>query len=252
MSQRDSIDLNADVGEGAGCEEELIPLVSSVNIACGAHAGDARTMRQALEIAGRHGAAVGAHPGFADPGHFGRRELPVSPAAAAELVLLQARRLEEMAAGVGLRVGHVKLHGALYNMAARDPSLGAAIVEALAREERAGHPRWRLFTLAGSSMEALGRAAGLSVLAEAFADRTYTPGGGLTPRSEPGALIVDEDAAVRQALRIAGEGTIVATDGSVVPVRADTLCLHGDGPRAVAFARRIRMEFARAGISVRC
>jgi UPF0271 protein len=250
MSQRRSIDLNADVGEGAGSDEELIPLVSSVNIACGAHAGDAATMRQALELARRHGAAVGAHPGFADREHFGRRELPVSPAAAAELVLGQARRLEEMAAGVGLRVGHVKLHGALYNMAARDPSLGSAIVEALVREGRAGHPRWRLVTLAGSPMEALGRAAGLTVFAEAFADRTYTRDGALTPRSELGAVIADEDAAVRQALRIAREGTVVATDGSVVPVKADTLCLHGDGPGAVAFARRIRIEFARAGIAI--
>ncbi len=247
MSRRGSIDLNADVGEGVGSDEELIPLVTSVNIACGAHAGDAATMRQALELARRHGAAIGAHPGFADPEHFGRRELPVSAAAAAELMLGQAGRLEEMATGIGLRVSHVKLHGALYNMAARDPLLGSAIVEALV-----GHPRWTLVTLAGSSLEALGRAAGLSVFAEAFADRTYTRDGTLTPRSEPGALISDEDAAVRQALRIAGEGTVVATDGSVVPVNAETLCLHGDGPRAVAFARRIRMEFARAGIAVRC
>jgi UPF0271 protein len=209
-------------------------------------------MRQALDIARRHGAAVGAHPGFADPGHFGRRELPVSPAQAAQLVLGQARLLDEMAAGLGLQVVHVKLHGALYNMAARDPALGAAIVAAIARERRSGPPRWKLVTLAGSPLEALGRAAGLRVIAEAFADRTYAADGALTPRSEDGALIADEDAAVRQALRIAAEGSVVATDGSVVPVRADTLCLHGDGPRAVAFARRIRAEFARAGIAVRC
>ncbi len=251
MKRRRAIDLNADVGEGAGFDDELIPLVSSVNIACGAHAGDAGTMRQALALALRHGAAIGAHPGFPDPKHFGRRELSVSPEEAAELTLAQTRHLEELAADLGARVGHVKLHGALYNLAARDPSLGSAIVDALVREGGAGPPRWKLVTLAGSSMEALGKAAGLCVVAEAFADRGYTRAGALAPRSEKGALIADEDAAVRQALRIAIEGTVVATDGTVVPVEAATLCLHGDGPRAVGFARRIRAELERAGIAVR-
>jgi UPF0271 protein len=251
MSPRDSIDLNADVGEGCDSDAELVPLVSSVNIACGAHAGDLRTMRLTVALALRHGAAIGAHPGFADREHFGRREIPIAPAEAAALVVDQAILLQAVAAELGARVGHVKLHGALYNMAARDRALAAAIVEALAAWGRASALQFTLVALAGSEMVEIGRARGLAVAGEAFADRTYRRDGTLTPRSEPGAVITDEDAAARQALRIAGEGTVLAADGAEVPVDARTICLHGDSPRAVSFARRIRGELAAAGIAVR-
>jgi UPF0271 protein len=249
---RASIDLNADVGEGAGGDAELIPLVSSVNIACGAHAGDREAMRLAVALALRHGAAIGAHPGFADREHFGRRELPVSPAQAAALVLEQARLLQEVAARLGASVGHVKLHGALYHLAARDAALATAIVEALVEAGRGSGPRWALIALAGSPMVSIGRARGLRVVGEAFADRTYRSDGTLTPRSAPGALVSDEDAAARQAVRIAREGTVLAADGAEVAVDAGTICLHGDGPHAVGFARRIRQGLAAAGIAVRC
>lgn len=252
MNPRASIDLNADVGEGSASDADLVPLVSSVNIACGAHAGDLESMRRTVALALRHGAAIGAHPGFADREHFGRRELAIAPSEAAALVLGQARLLQGVAAGLGARVGHVKLHGALYNMAARDPALAEAIAGALAEEgSRTGSP-WTLVALAGSVLASIGRASSLRVVGEAFADRSYRRDGTLTPRSEPGAVIDDEDACARQALRIAAEGIVLAADGSAVAVDADTICLHGDSPRAVAFARRIRAELAAAGIAVRC
>jgi UPF0271 protein len=252
VNRRASIDLNADVGENCGFDAELVPLVSSVNIACGAHAGNLDTMRQAVALALRHGAAIGAHPGFADREHFGRRELAVSPAEAAALVVEQARLLQMVAAGLGAKVGHVKLHGALYSMAARDRALATAVVEALAEANRRSGSPLALVALAGSELVSLGRARGLRVAGEAFADRSYRGDGTLTPRSEPGAVIADEDAAARQAIRIAREGLVQAAEGAEIPVDADTICLHGDSPSAVGFASRIRRELAAAGIAVRC
>jgi UPF0271 protein len=251
MSQGRTIDLNADVGEGCGSDAELVPLVTSVNIACGAHAGDRATMREAVGLAMRHGAAIGAHPGFADKSSFGRRELSINPAAAAGLVLGQARMLQEVAAELGARVGHVKLHGALYNMAARDPALAEAVAGALAGDSRGTGSPWILVALAGSALVAAGRRHGLRVVGEAFADRTYRRDGSLTPRSEAGAVISDEGAAARQALRIATLGLVESADGAEVAVDARTICLHGDSPSAVAFARRIRRELDAAGIVAR-
>jgi len=252
MNPRASIDLNADVGEGVGQDEELVPLVSRVNIACGAHAGDEGTMRRAVALAVRHGVAIGAHPGFADREHFGRRELAVSPAEAAAIVIGQARRLQEVAAGLGARIGHVKLHGALYNMAARDAGLAAAVADALVAAGRESGAPWVLVALAGSKLAALGRARGLTVLGEAFADRAYGRDGALVARHEEGAVLADEAAAAAQALQIAATGTLTAADGTQVCVDADTICLHGDRPGAAALARRIRRELAAAGIAVRC
>jgi len=251
VSVRASIDLNADVGEGCGRDAELIALVSSVNIACGAHAGDEAAMRGAVALALRHGASIGAHPGFADRGHFGRRELPVSPTEAAALVVEQALALERIADALGARVCHVKLHGALYNMAARDRPLAAAVADALAEAGRRSGTPWALFALAGSELASAGRARGLAVLGEAFADRSYARDGSLLPRSDPGALIADEDAAAAQALMIARDGAVRAADGTEIRIDADTICLHGDSPGAVSFARRIRRELMSAGISVR-
>jgi 5-oxoprolinase (ATP-hydrolysing) subunit A len=248
---RGYIDLNADVGEGMASDADLIPLVSSVNIACGAHAGDEATMRAAISLALRHGAAIGAHPGFADRENFGRRELSIRPAAAAGLVIGQARLLSDLAAGLGAAVGHVKLHGALYNMAARDAPLADAIASALAAEVLGRGRSWTLVALAGSVLASIGRERGLRVVGEAFADRTYRSDGALTPRSELGAVIEDSEAAARQALQIATERTVTSADGARVPIDAETICLHGDRPSAAAFARRVREVFAGAGIAVR-
>jgi 5-oxoprolinase (ATP-hydrolysing) subunit A len=248
--KRSAIDLNADVGEGFGTDDDLVPLVSSVNIACGAHAGDEGTMLRALALAREHGIAIGAHPGFADRENFGRRELSINPAAAAGLVLGQVRMLRDLAGTLGARVGHVKLHGALYNMASRDPALAKPIAAALAADARDSGHRWILVALAGSVLASVGRDLGLTVVGEAFADRAYRHDGSLVPRSEPGSLIGDPDLASRQALQIAAMGTVTGTDGVDISVDAGTICLHGDGPSAVDFARRIRRDLAASGIEV--
>jgi UPF0271 protein len=248
--KRRAIDLNADVGEGCGFDEGLIPLVSSVNIACGAHAGDRAAMRAAVELAKRHGAAIGAHPGFADRENFGRREISIAPAAAAALVIGQLRLLEEVAREAGAGVGHVKLHGALYNMASRDEALADAICAALAAENpRAGERV--LVALAGSRMAASGARHGLRVAREAFADRRYRPDGSLAPRSEEGSVLEDAEAASRQALAIARDGRVEAAAGDFVAVEADTICIHGDRPGGAELASRIRRELDACGIDVR-
>ncbi len=236
------IDLNCDLGEGAGHDAELMPLITSANIACGAHAGDYATMHATRALAERYDVAVGAHPGFADRANFGRVELPVTPAEAHALVEAQIRALQALGP-----VRHVKAHGALYNLAGRD----AALAEAIAAAVRACGAELILFALAGSALVRAGQAQGLRVASEVFADRTYRRDGSLTPRSQPGALIEDEDQAVRQVLRMVREGVVRASDGSDVPIIADTVCLHGDGAHAVAFARRLRTELESAGVEVR-
>jgi len=235
VSRPTHIDLNADVGEGCASDAQLVPLVSSVNIACGAHAGDLATMRRAVAMAQRHGVAIGAHPGFEDRENFGRKEIAMAPGKA----------------GLGARVGHVKLHGALYTMASRDRVLAAAIVAALSVAAQESGSRWVLFGLAGSEMLSIGRAFGMRVAGEAFADRLYRPDGTLCPRTEAGAVIEDEAAAARQAVRLAKEGLVRATDGADIKVEADTICIHGDGPNAVGVAHRIQDGLELAGINVR-
>lgn len=236
------LDLNCDLGEGAGHDAELMPLVTSANIACGAHAGDPATMRATVALAQKHGVAIGAHPGFADRENFGRRELALSPAEVRALVTTQIEALRALGP-----VRHVKAHGALYNLAARDAVVAGAIADAV----RAVDPALVLFALAGSELVRAGEARGLRVASEVFADRTYQRDGSLTPRSRPDALIHDEDEAVAQGLRMVREGVVRATDGTDVPLAADTVCLHGDGPHAVAFARRLNEELRRAGIELK-
>jgi UPF0271 protein len=235
------VDLNCDLGEGAGHDAELMPLITSANIACGGHAGDEATMRAAVALAQRHGVAIGAHPGFEDREHFGRREMKVSAEELAELVARQIAALRAIAP-----VRHVKPHGALYNLAARDGAVAESVVEAV----RAVDAGLVLFALAGSALARVGREKGLRVAEEVFADRTYRRDGSLTPRSEAGALIEEEAAAVAQVRRMVNEGVVRATDGADVPIRADTVCVHGDGAHAVAFAQRLRRELAEAGVEV--
>ncbi len=224
------VDLNCDLGEGAGQDEAIMPFLTSVNIACGAHAGDEATMRQVAALARRQGVAVGAHPGFVDREHFGRRELPLSPAEIHVLVKNQIAALQRIAA-----VRHVKPHGALYNLSARDAQVARAVAEAV----RACDPGLFLFGLAGSLSLEAGRAAGLRVVSEVFADRSYQPDGTLTPRARPGALVETEDAMLSQAREMVLRQRVRAVDGSWVALKAETICLHGDGPQAAAFARRL-------------
>ncbi len=228
------IDLNCDLGEGAGQDGELMPLITSANIACGAHAGDADTMRATVELALRYKVAVGAHPSLPDRENFGRIETPVGPEEVRLLVLSQTRLLQIIARQSGAAVTHVKPHGALYNMAARD----AEIAGAVARAVHEADPQLVLFGLAGSQLIAAGKAAGLRVAGEIFADRAYLADGSLQPRNQPGAMIADARVAVAQVLRLAREG-------------ADTVCLHGDGPQAVFFARKLREALAAARVEIK-
>lgn len=239
-----TLDFNCDLGEGAGHDAELMPLISSANIACGAHAGNLETMIETIELAAKRKVAVGAHPGYFDLENFGRVERAISGDEASRLVLMQIEQFYEVA-GSALR--HVKLHGALYNQVARDHALAESVVTDLARL----WPDLIIFALAGSALANVARSRGLRVAEEVFADRTYQRDGTLTPRGQPGALITDEEVAVAQALRMVREGKVRATDGTDVPIRADTLCLHGDGPHAVSFAKRLREEFKKAGVRVK-
>ncbi len=245
------IDLNCDLGESYGAwtmgqDEQVLADVSSANIACGFHAGDPDTMRRTVHLAAARGVAIGAHPSLPDLQGFGRREMAVSPDEAHALVLYQIGALSAFATRSGTRLRHVKPHGALYNMAARDPALAAAIASAVA----AFDPKLILVGLAGSALLDAGRAAGLAVAAEAFCDRRYRADGSLTPRREAGAVIHDLDAAVAQGLSIALRGEAFTADGSRVAIAADTLCIHGDKPDAAAFAHRLRAELERAGVAV--
>jgi UPF0271 protein len=243
-----TVDLNCDLGEGAGRDAELMPEITSANIACGAHAGDEATMKATVALARAHGVALGAHPGFADRAHFGRRELALGAGEAGALVAGQVEVLRRIAAEQKAKIAHVKLHGALYNLAARDPAVAVEVVEAL----WSGAWRPLLMVLAGSAMERVARERDAArVVAEVFADRTYQRDGSLTPRSQPGALIDDEEQAVAQVLRMVREGVVRSLDGIDVPIRAETICVHGDGPRAVGFARRLRAELLRAGVALK-
>lgn len=245
--QQRIIDLNADLGEGLSTDAELIPLISSANIACGFHAGDRDTMIRTIELCLQHGVAVGAHPSFPDRENFGRKEMTLDPCALREMLLTQLHLMAEVCNETGAYLQHVKPHGALYNMSARDANLARLIAETIFDF----NPALKLFGLSGSHSVSEGVMAGLVTVAEVFADRTYLPDGSLTPRSGANALINNAEKAIHQALSLAIEHTVVATDGTVIDVMAESICLHGDGPHAVSFARLINQAFSEHGIIVR-
>lgn len=238
------IDLNCDLGEGAGHDAELMGIVTSANIACGAHAGNLETMIETVECAVANGVAIGAHPGYFDLENFGRVERSVTPDEAARIVLMQIEQLHEVA---GAKLRHVKLHGALYNQVSANRTLAEAVADELARL----WPNLIVYALSGSELVTAAQMRGLRVAEEVFADRTYQPAGRLTPRGRGDALIQDENVAVAQVLRMVEQGVVRATDGSDWPIQADTVCVHGDGPHAVAFARRLRQELAAAEIAIK-
>ncbi len=241
------VDLNCDLGEGGAHDAALMPLITSANIACGGHAGDEATMRATIQLAIEHGVAIGAHPGLVDRENFGRIERRLSPDEARALVLEQTERLQKLAQELGGMVAHVKPHGALYNMAARDATLAKAVAEAVFDADS----RLTLVGLAHSRLTEAGLACGLRVLHEVFADRTYQADGTLTPRGRPDALLKDGAAVVEQVLRMLQEGRVRATDGSEVEIKADTVCLHGDGPDPVLFARELRRKLEAADVEIR-
>jgi UPF0271 protein len=241
-----TIDLNADVGESRGDDEALMPSISSANVACGFHAGDPTVIRQTLRLAARHGVAVGAHPGFQDREGFGRRATAIAADEVEDLVLYQVSALHGMARAEGLRLAHVKPHGALYNMAARDSGLARAIARAVARLDRS----IVLVGLGGSAFAGAAGAEGLRFAAEAFADRAYEPDGSLRSRDEYDALITDSRLVLARVMRMVTERTVVAIDGSDLPIEADTICIHGDTPGAADLARALRRTLTERGITV--
>ena len=246
------IDLNCDMGESFGAwrmgnDEAILDHVTSANVACGFHAGDPRTMRDTVRMALARGVAVGAHPGLPDLQGFGRRTMAISPDEAYEAVLYQVGALAGFVQARGARLRFVKAHGALYNMAARDAGLADAIAAAVADFDAA----LGFVGLAGSELLAAAQRRGLRAVSEVFADRSYQDDGSLTPRSRPGAMIEDVEVSVAQVLGMVLEGRVRSVSGREVPVRADTLCIHGDQPGALAFVRRIRQALAQAGVEVR-
>lgn len=246
-----SVDLNCDLGESfgrytLGCDGDVMASVSSVNVACGLHAGDPAVMRRTVRMASACGVAIGAHPGLPDLVGFGRREMKVSPEEVEDMVLYQLGALAAFAGAEGARLRHVKAHGALYNMAARD----RALADAIARAVETFDPGLLLFGLAGSALLEAGERAGLSTAAEGFADRAYEPDGSLTPRSRPGAVIHDPAVVVTRAVRMVAEGRVTATDGSDVRLHVDTLCTHGDTPGAAALTKGLRAGLEQQGIAV--
>ena len=245
------IDLNSDLGESfgpwpMGQDAALMESITSANVACGFHAGDPGAMRATIALAREKGVAIGAHPGFQDLVGFGRREMKATPQEVEDLVLYQVAALAGMAAAQGMRLQHVKAHGALYNMACRDRALAAAIARATAAIDRS----LVLFGLPNSELLRAGEAEGLTVAAEVFADRSYDPDGSLTSRNKPGSVIHDTPLVVSRAIRMVRDKQVVAVDGSTIALQADTICLHGDTPGAADHARAVRTGLEAAGITV--
>lgn len=240
------IDLNADLGEGCANDDALMPLITSANIACGFHAGDAQTMRQSVLLALKNGVAIGAHPSFPDRENFGRTAMQLPPDVVYAQMLYQIGALAAIARAEGGALTHVKPHGMLYNQAAKEPLLADAIARAVYSVE----PSLVLVGLAGSELIRAGVNLGLTTREEVFADRGYLADGSLVPRSEPGALIHDEDEAVARTLEMVLNHRVMSRDGAWAEVNAQTVCLHGDGPQALAFARRLRDAFDARQIAV--
>ena len=240
------IDLNADLGEGEASDEALLQWVSSANIACGFHASDAVSMRQSIKWALRYGVAIGAHPSFPDRDNFGRSAMQLPPETVYAQIIYQIGALAALAAAEGGRLAHVKPHGMLYNQSAQDPLLA----DAIARGIKAVDPSLRLLGLAGSELVKAGERYGLTVRQEVFADRNYRRDGTLVPRNEAGALIDDEQQALTHALSMVQRGQVLTREGDWINVRADTVCLHGDGAHALVFARRIHDVFSQHNIKI--
>ncbi len=241
------VDLNADLGEGAGHDDELLALVTSANIACGFHAGDANTMRQAIETARDRSVAVGAHPSLFDRENFGRKELPVKAEEVFDGVVYQLGIFAAIAEAAGVRPNLVKPHGALYNMAVRDEPLADAIARATAKIDN----QLILFAPQNTALSRAGEKYGLQVAREVFADRNYLSNGQLVSRARPDALLHDPVEAAPRVIRMLREGKVRSVDGADVDVRAETICLHGDNPEAVDFARALRSSLEKEDVTIR-
>ena len=242
-----SVDLNCDMGEGYPNDAALMDYVSSVNIACGFHAGDDATMRTTVKAAIEKGAAIGAHPSYPDRENFGRTAMSLAPDEIREIVTEQIQILQAVCDADGGKLTHVKPHGALYNHSAKDPAIAAAIAQAV----RDHDPKLILFGLSGCVSIGEAQKIGLQTAAEAFADRTYRSDGSLTPRSEANALIIDTVVAAEQAFRMISNGCVIAAGGELVAIEADTICIHGDGEHALEFAAAINKKLTENGIRIK-
>lgn len=243
VNKKSTIDLNCDMGESFGAwtmgrDVELMDYVSSVNIACGFHAGDASVMRQTIELAIKKNVAIGGHPSFPDLQGFGRRSMSLSPNEVFDIILYQVSAIKGMCEALGGKLHHVKPHGALYNQAAKDKTLAEAIAKAVKSIDE----NLILYGLSGSYLISKAENIGLKTASEVFADRTYQNDGSLTPRSEPNALINDTEIAISQVLKMVNEQTVTATNGETVSLKAETICIHGDGENAVEFAKKINQK----------
>jgi len=241
-----SVDLNADLGEGSGHDAELFELISSANIATGFHAGDSDTMHAAISAAMQHGVAVGAHPSFFDRENFGRKELKVPNEEVFDAVAYQLGIFQAIASALGVRPNHVKPHGALYNMAVRDEKLA----DAIARGIESVDPKLILFAPDKTELARAGETHGVQIAREIFADRNYLNDGCLVPRTRPDALLRDPKEAAERVLRMLREGKVRSVEGRDVDVRGETICVHGDTPGAVEFARELRTQLEREGVGI--
>lgn len=240
------IDLNCDMGEGCGNDADIMPYISSANIACGYHAGDEPTIKQTIQHALRYNIAIGAHPGFNDKPNFGRTEQQLAYDEVYTLVLQQIQLLQKLAALYNAKLHHVKPHGALYNMAAKNAEMAAAIAQAVKQADR----KLVLYGLNNSLLITEAQKAGLQTANEVFADRHYNGDGSLVTRQKKGALIEDDEEAIRQVLTMVKNKEVISIDGRKVPVYAQTICLHGDGTHAVTFVREIREALIAEGITI--
>ncbi|MCP3028031.1 LamB/YcsF family protein [Halobacillus sp. A5] len=246
-----SVDINCDMGESFGTyvmgrDEEILDYVTSANIACGFHAGDPSTMRKTVKLALEKNVGLGVHPGLQDLAGFGRRTMNISPKEAYELVVYQIGALNAFVQAEGSQLQHVKPHGALFNMAAKDAGLSEAVAEAVYDV----NPGLILFGLSGSELVKAGRAAGLKTANEVFSDRTYQNDGSLTSRQDSNALITDAEKAIQQVVRMVRESKVTSVQGEDISIRADTICIHGDGVHALEFAQNISSTLKEAGIEI--
>ena len=246
---RRAVDINSDLGEGAGHDPEIMRFVTSANIACGGHAGDEDTMRETVALAKKHGVSIGAHPGYPDKSNFGRENMNMDPLALTEEVAAQIRLLVEIAESEGARVRHVKAHGALYNQADKDRGIAKAIANGIYDDARGAD--YLVFAAPRSAMLDAAKAMELRIAREGFIDRAYEPDGTLRSRKKDGALHTDPKVAAAQAVSFLRDGGVRAHDGSFVAMTVDTLCLHGDTPGAPAIAAAVRAALVAAGVEVR-
>jgi len=243
-----SCDLNCDMGEGIGNDEAIMPFITSANIACGYHAGDETTMRETVMMAKNAGVAIGAHPSFLDRENFGRTEIKdVKPQQVYDLIKAQLKIIQKIVAVAGAHLHHIKPHGALYNMAARNPALAMAIAHAIYDFDKT----LVLFGLSGSYLISEAKEMGIKTAGEVFADRTYQDDGSLTPRTKPNALIEDEEQCIRQVIQMIRKGTVTSTSGKELPIVAETICLHSDGKNTAAFASAIHKKLKSENIDIK-